>query len=151
MIYYLHHSAGNVVIRTNNPYIVLQYQRKGWITTPLFEEVLEAHMEWQTPQSLSSDTIVTKVRPRGVRSIVTFINTDNEVGQAMRSNAKPIHWLTAIEREMYGKHSLMMPQTSWISCKEGDEAFEYSLKNGIWELETGLQYTDQESLEDGAR
>jgi hypothetical protein len=48
MLYFLHHPAGNVVIRTNNPYIVLQYQHKGFLTTPSFDEVLAEHPEWRT-------------------------------------------------------------------------------------------------------
>jgi hypothetical protein len=54
MLYFIHHPAGPVVIRTSNPYIVLQYQHKGWHTTTSWAEVLEDHPEWQAPRTPST-------------------------------------------------------------------------------------------------
>lgn len=51
MLYFIHHPAGPVVIRTSNPYIVLSYQHNGWLTTTSWPEVLEDHPEWQARSS----------------------------------------------------------------------------------------------------
>tara|TARA_R110002003_G_scaffold595_8_gene20769 strand:- start:4070 stop:4633 length:564 start_codon:yes stop_codon:yes gene_type:complete len=55
MLYFSHHPAGNVVIRTNNPYIVLQHQGNGWLTTTSWEEVLQDHPEWRSPEAPQVD------------------------------------------------------------------------------------------------
>ncbi|OAL45259.1 hypothetical protein IQ07DRAFT_684215 [Pyrenochaeta sp. DS3sAY3a] len=47
MLYFLHRTTGNVVIRTNNPFIALQHQRSGWTAAASFDDVLEQHPEWQ--------------------------------------------------------------------------------------------------------
>ncbi|KAF2829325.1 hypothetical protein CC86DRAFT_188153 [Ophiobolus disseminans] len=49
MLYFIHNPAGNIVIRTTNPYIILQYQHRGWITATSFSDVLAAHPEWRSP------------------------------------------------------------------------------------------------------
>jgi hypothetical protein len=49
MLYFLHRPSGNVVIRTSNAYIVLQYQRKGWLTATTLNEVIAEHPEWRDP------------------------------------------------------------------------------------------------------
>jgi hypothetical protein len=45
MLCFIHHPSGNVVIRTNNPLIVLQYQKRGWLTAASLDESLLDHAE----------------------------------------------------------------------------------------------------------
>jgi len=58
MLTYIHHPAGPVVIRTTHPSIALCYQKRGWLTTSSFAQVLRDHPEWQStpilPTSITS-------------------------------------------------------------------------------------------------
>jgi hypothetical protein len=47
MLYSIHHPSGNVVIRTYNPLIVLQYQKRGWLAAASLDELLLEHAEWR--------------------------------------------------------------------------------------------------------
>ncbi|KAJ8107547.1 hypothetical protein OPT61_g8793 [Boeremia exigua] len=47
MLYLIHKPTGNVVIRTNNPLIVLHHQNSGWLTATSFDALLLEHPEWR--------------------------------------------------------------------------------------------------------
>ncbi|KAH6614210.1 hypothetical protein C7974DRAFT_404701 [Boeremia exigua] len=47
MLYFIHNPSDNIIIRTNNPLIVLQHQKSGWLTATSLDELLSLHPEWQ--------------------------------------------------------------------------------------------------------
>ncbi|KAH7068777.1 hypothetical protein BKA63DRAFT_494239 [Paraphoma chrysanthemicola] len=171
MLYFIHHPAGNVVIRTNNPYIVLQHQVKGWMTTTSWEDVLQDHPEWRSPETAhpSDNTYQAKSlaarlctallsslsptlaavpghTPSGVQTTASLLATHNpghnENACEESSNTSPVHWRTAIERKWYHERGLGTPEGAWIVCAEDDEAFDYLLMNGVWDLDMVQTYDD---------
>jgi len=172
MLHFLHHPAGNIVIRTNNPYIVLQYQNKGWLSATSLDEVIAEHPEWQdfAPSctatifdapaqsfaailcstlfsSLSATlALVPSYSPTGVLATAPLLAqsspADSTSSQHAKSsaNAGPLHWLTAVERKWWWRRGHSAPIGSWIMCMEGDEAFDYRLEDGMWELEMPPEY-----------
>ncbi|KAH7089136.1 hypothetical protein FB567DRAFT_578852 [Paraphoma chrysanthemicola] len=164
MLYFIHHPAGNVVIRTNNPYIVLQHQGKGWMSTTSREDVVQDHPEWRSDEaaptsentnqakSLASRlctvllgplsptlAIVSGYTPSGVQRTASLLAVQNpeviENACEEPSNTSPVHWLTAIEQKWYHERGLRTPDGAWIVCSEGDEAFDYLLMSGVWDLD----------------
>lgn len=162
-IYYIHHPSGNVVIRTDNPYIVLWHQNKGWLTTTAFDEVLHDHHEWrpaveasQLPRAPSILQRVCTVLISPLRSILALYagssveatplgsSTSNPTSTSasasegdsglLDKNFGPIHWMTALERSWYCEHRHRIPLTGWITCSGSDGSFEYRLESGKWEL-----------------
>jgi len=174
MLYFIHHPAGNVVLLTNNAYIVLSYQRNGWLTTTAFDDVLAEHPEWRTPPTPTATTpemskkgfaatlfstlfgslsgmlaFVPSYSPSGVGSVAPLLADTHHASSStsreeLPSDTGPIHWLTAIERVWYSQRGLTAPAGSWITCTEGDDGFEYRLEEGIWELELAPTYTKSE-------
>lgn len=159
-IYFIHHPSGNVVIRTDNAYIVLWHQLRGWLTTTSFADVLHDHPEWSPavdaplpprPQStlqrhricdiLASPLYSFLALYTGIRTESAISNTpSNDVSgegsddAPLKSNSGPIHWMTALERGWYEERGHELPVAGWIRCAGSEEEFEYRLESGKWEL-----------------
>ncbi|KAH4255505.1 hypothetical protein HBI04_233070 [Parastagonospora nodorum] len=166
MLYFLHHPAGPVVIRTTNPYIVLSYQRNAWHTTTSWPEVLEDHPEWSSPSPniLPTSTLCSRIFnamrtslamvpgyvPTGVGMTARLLaaerggvyggEADEDEVDEVTSNAGPVHFLTAVTRSRYHELGLATPDEKWITCTEGDKVFDYRLEQGIWELDVVPEY-----------
>jgi hypothetical protein len=186
MLYFIHHSSGNVVIRTNNPFIVLQHQRHGWLTATSLDEVLLEHPEWGSdldPGRARHDAatklvsrfcgsvlakfsptlaLVPSYTPSGTVSTISLLSMGaaqdasvpaegtgaNPIGRVDTSrnapatksvpNTAPMKWMTAVERKWYRKRGLQMPETAWTICTEGDEAFDYRLMFGVWDVDENI-------------
>jgi hypothetical protein len=185
MIYLIHHPAGNVVIRTTIPYIVLSYQSRGWLTTTSWTDLLSAHPEWRdsprdspapTPRANAAQprmfarvcaailvsldgTLAFAPMRRATRGATTArliaaqdVDDDDEgedkIEEEPISNAAPIHHLTAIPRTWYQQRGYRTPVSSWTLCTEGDEAFDYRLEDGVWELENVPGYEEEGGVRD---
>ncbi|EAT78647.1 hypothetical protein SNOG_14022 [Parastagonospora nodorum SN15] len=149
MLYFLHHPAGPVVIRTTNPYIVLSYQRNAWHTTTSWPEVLEDHPEWSSPSPniLPTSTLCSRIF-NAMRTSLAMVpgggvyggEADEDEVDEVTSNAGPVHFLTAVTRSRYHELGLATPDEKWITCIEGDEVYDYRLEQGIWELDVVPEY-----------
>jgi hypothetical protein len=164
MIYHIHHPAGPVVIRTNNPYIVLHHQNLGWCTTTSFDDVLHDHPEWQSKISISNPTskavgnmvsraasavlgamsttmaILPAYTPSSTATIAPLLASNSaqedvgEVSQEPVANSAPVQWMTALTRSHYKLLNLDIPQAGWIVPTEAPIPFEYRLEPGVWDL-----------------
>jgi hypothetical protein len=170
MLYYIHHPAGNVVIRTTNPYIVLSYQSHGWLTTTSFTELLHDHPEWRenvqktAPHEVDTHGVVARLRCTVFNSLSAFIpsytsagtdvtapllansypptHSEEETAQArqLAINTGPIHYMTAVERSWYRERGHKTPTTAWIMCEKDEGMFDYRLENGVWDLDALPSY-----------
>jgi hypothetical protein len=173
MLYYIHHPAGNVVIRTTNPYIVLQYQPKGWLTTTSFEQVLHDHAEWRTDvqntaaphesERHSGPGIVSRFRSALCRFLPTYTSAQTTpllststtthaakvtTGREGGDNTGPIHWMTAVEREWYRERGYKTSATVWIVCEKDERMFDYRLESGVWDLDALPSYDTSAGQDD---
>ncbi|KAF2031536.1 hypothetical protein EK21DRAFT_99691 [Setomelanomma holmii] len=121
MLYFIHHPVGNVVIRTNSPNIVLQYQIRGWLTTTSWGKVLHDHPEWRPPR-------------------YHHANNTNDPTTSLPSRICKA--LAALERKWYHERNLPTPDGGWIICTDAEEALDYQLASGIWELDMVPAYGD---------